>query len=111
MAQHLPIQAKHHCQLKQHTRKQRKTAFLPGSAHTQPGETVPDRLAVFTHRQAPGSSQTHCFLVTAWRSSTLPVRRLSVQDSLTLRLSPDGDQQAVRRHIRGILQLIFGTQF
>ncbi|QCE10889.1 hypothetical protein DEO72_LG10g2121 [Vigna unguiculata] len=69
MAQHLPIQAKHHCQLKQHTRKQRTTAFPPGSAHTPPGETVPDRLAVFTHRQAPTSSQTHCFLVTAWRST------------------------------------------
>jgi len=38
-------------------------------------------------------------------------RRLSVQGSLTLRLSPGGDQQAVRRHIRGILQLIFGTPF
>jgi len=41
MAQHLPIQAKHHYQLKQHTRKQRTTAFPPGSAHTPPGETVP----------------------------------------------------------------------
>jgi len=70
MAQHLPIQAKHHCQLKQHTRKQRTTAFPPGSAHTPPGETVPDRLAVFTHRQASASSQTHCFLVTAWRSTS-----------------------------------------
>ncbi|QCE04044.1 hypothetical protein DEO72_LG8g2077 [Vigna unguiculata] len=69
MAQHLPIQAKHHCQSKQHTRKQRTTAFPPGSAHTPLGETVPDRLAVFTHRQAPASSQTHCFLVTAWRTS------------------------------------------
>jgi len=52
MAQHLPIQAKHHYQLKQHTRKQRTTAFPPGSAHTPLGETVPDRLAVTTHRQA-----------------------------------------------------------
>ncbi|QCD94255.1 hypothetical protein DEO72_LG5g2338 [Vigna unguiculata] len=69
MAQHLPIQAKHHCQLKQHTRKQRTIAFSPSSAHTPPGETVPDRLAVFTRRQAPASFQTHCFLVTAWRSS------------------------------------------
>ncbi|QCD97616.1 hypothetical protein DEO72_LG6g2327 [Vigna unguiculata] len=38
-------------------------------------------------------------------------RRLSVQGSLTLCLSPGGDQQAARRHIRGILQLIFGTPF
>jgi len=111
MAQHLPIQAKHHCQLKQHTKKQRTTAFPPGSAHTPPSEIVPDRLAVFTHRQAPASSQTHCFLVTAWRSSTLPAKRLLMQGSLTLRLSPGGDQQAARRHIRCILQLIFGTQF
>jgi len=51
MAQHLPIQAKHHYRLKQHTRKQRTTAFLPGSAHTPPGETVPDRLAIPAHRQ------------------------------------------------------------
>jgi len=44
--------------------------------------------------------------------SILAARRLSVQGSLTLRLSPDGDQQAARRHIIGILQLIFfGTQF
>ena len=81
MAQHLPIQAKHHCQLKQHTRKQRTTAFPPGSAHTPPGETVPDRLAVFTHRQAPASSQTHCFLVTAWRSSTCRQAHLSAKRS------------------------------
>ncbi|QCD87864.1 hypothetical protein DEO72_LG3g2404 [Vigna unguiculata] len=38
-------------------------------------------------------------------------RCLSVQGSLTLRLSPGDDQQAARRHIRGILQLIFGTPF
>jgi len=54
MAQHLPIQAKHHCQFKNNTpKRQRITAFPPGPAHTPPGETVPDRLAVFTHRQAP----------------------------------------------------------
>jgi len=31
--------------VKTHTRNQRTTTFLPGSAHTPPGETVPDRLA------------------------------------------------------------------
>ncbi|QCE00088.1 hypothetical protein DEO72_LG7g1374 [Vigna unguiculata] len=81
MAQHLPIQAKRYCQLKQHTQKQRATAFPPGSTHMPLGETVPDRLAVFTHRQAPASSQTHCFLVTAWRSSTCRQAHLSVAHS------------------------------
>jgi len=81
MAQHLPIQAKRHCQLKQHTQKQRATTFPPGSAHMPLGKTVPDRLAVFTHRQAPASSQTHCFLVTAWRST--PCRQVPAQYRLS----------------------------
>jgi len=81
MAQHLPIQAKHHYQLKPHSKKQRTTAFPPGSAHTPPGKTVPDRLAVFTHRQAPASSQTHYFLVTAWQSLTCRQAHLSTMHS------------------------------
>jgi len=80
MAQHLPIQAKHHCQSKQPTRKQRTIASPPGSAHAPPGETVPDRLAVFTHRQVPASSQTHCFPVTAWRST--PCRQAPLKAQL-----------------------------
>jgi len=69
MAHHLPIQAKHHYQLKQHTRKQRTTAFPPGSAHTPPGETVPDRLAVPAHRQASEHFQRHYLTATAWRNT------------------------------------------
>ena len=57
------------------------TAFPPGSAHTPLGETVPDRLAVSTHRQAPASSQTHCFPISAWRST--PCRQAPVQCRLT----------------------------
>jgi len=37
------------------------TAFPPGPAHTPPGEIAPDRLAVFTSRQAPAFSQTPLF--------------------------------------------------
>jgi len=55
--------------LKQHTKQQKTAAFPPGSAHTSPGEIAPDRLAVSTHRQAPDSSQSHCFLVIAWWST------------------------------------------
>ena len=50
--------------------KQRTSTFSPGSAHTPPGKTVLDRLAVPTHRQAPALCQCPCFLVTAWQSST-----------------------------------------
>ena len=110
MAQHLPIQAKYHRQLKQLTRRQRTTASPPGSAHTLPGETIPDRLrySLTARRQRPPRPTVF---------SSPPggphraARRHPIQGSLTLRLSPGGDQQAARRHIRGILQLIFGTPF
>jgi len=46
-------------------RKLRTTAFPPGSAHTPPGGTVPDRLAVPAHRQAPKPFQRHCLTATA----------------------------------------------
>jgi len=61
MAQHLPIQAKHHFQLKTAHQNVQNTAFPPGPAHTPPGEIAPDRLAVFTSRQAPALSQTPLF--------------------------------------------------
>ncbi|QCD99828.1 hypothetical protein DEO72_LG7g1114 [Vigna unguiculata] len=66
MAQHLPIQAKHHRQSKQRTRNQRTSVSPPGSAHSPPGETVLDRLAVFTSRQSPASSLAKAI---AWRLS------------------------------------------
>jgi len=76
-----PDPSKASLSVKQHTKKQRTTAFPPGSAHSPPGETVPDCLAVFTPRQAPASSQTHCFLVTAWRGT--PCRQAPAQCRLT----------------------------
>jgi len=71
MTQHLLIQVYHHCS--NNTQNNQNTiAFLPGSAHTPPGEIAPDRLAVLPFRQAPASFQSHCFFfpVTVGRSST-----------------------------------------
>ncbi|QCD86769.1 vesicle-associated membrane protein 7 [Vigna unguiculata] len=64
----LQITQQNHCS-NNTSSKQRIAAFLPGSAHTPPGETVPDRLAVPANRQAPETSQRHCFTATAWRST------------------------------------------
>jgi len=53
-----------------HQENKEQQYFPPGSAHTSPGETVPDRLAVPAHRQAPETSQRHCFTATAWQSTS-----------------------------------------
>jgi len=79
MAQHLPIQAKHHCQFKNNTPSKRTTAFPPGPAHLPPGETVPDRLAVFTSRQAPAFSQTPLFSRHRLAEHTVPPSACLVQ--------------------------------
>jgi len=71
MAQHLPIQAKHHCQLKTtHTTRNPLHSRLVHQP-APPGETGSDRLAVPARRQAPVLFQRHCFSNTAWRSTPL----------------------------------------
>ncbi|QCE06949.1 hypothetical protein DEO72_LG9g1963 [Vigna unguiculata] len=66
---------------------QRTTAFPPGPTHTPRGETVPDRLAVFTHRQAPTPFRATVFSSPPGRAHRA-ARRHSVQGSLTINLSP-----------------------
>ena len=55
--------------------------FRLARPHIPPGETVPDRLAVSTHRQAPASSPRHCSLITAWRST--PCRQAPLKAQLS----------------------------
>jgi len=56
-----PDPSKHQFQLKTAHQNTQTTAFPPGPAHTPPGEIAPDRLAVFTHRQAPAMFQCSLF--------------------------------------------------
>ncbi|QCE03136.1 hypothetical protein DEO72_LG8g1157 [Vigna unguiculata] len=106
MAQHLPIQAKRHCQLKQHTQKQRATAFLPGSAHMPLGETVPDCLAVFTHRQAPTSPRPTVFSLPPGGAHHA-TRRQTIQGPLALVSPPGAPTRAARRCISSRTPLVF----
>jgi len=89
-------------------RKQRTTTFPPGPAHTLPGETVPDRLTVLAHRQAPEPIQRHYLTATAWRSTSCHQAPPNTGTS-TVFLPPGGYQQTARCHIRDTLLLIWHT--
>jgi len=105
MAQHLPIQAKHHCQLKTtHTTRD----LMHGRLTHQPaplGETGPDRLAASARRQAPVLFQRHCFPTPP--GGTLPCRQ-APRGAVILPVVPIAwrHQQAARRHTRSISLLI-----
>jgi len=106
MAQHPPIQANHHCQLKQHTQLVTWcTAAWRTSQHRLANQAQTAWRYLPTARRQR-SSRPHCFLVTAWRSTPCRQAPLS-SDPLTLRLSPNGYQPTARRHTRSLQQLIF----
>ncbi|QCD89183.1 hypothetical protein DEO72_LG4g122 [Vigna unguiculata] len=59
---------------------------------TPPGETGPDRLAVYANRQAPALFQRHCISIIAWRSTPPPPGATRFQKPLLLILSPSETQ-------------------
>jgi len=93
-----------------HTRIPRTTASPPGSAHTPPGETAPNRLAVLTSRQAPAFSQTPLFSRHRLAEHTVPPGatqcRPSHAKTFAWRLSVDRQAPFQKHSAAG-----FGTQF
>ncbi|QCD83747.1 hypothetical protein DEO72_LG2g4094 [Vigna unguiculata] len=99
MAQHLPIQAKHHFQLKQHTQlvtwctvAWQNRPRPPGGTCPPPGASSLPAPTVFS--SPPGG---------AYRAA----RRLTVQTLPTLGLSPGGINQTAKRHTSNFLLLIW----